>query len=69
MKLLLPLNTLWLAPALAIFALVLASHPSAFIVRETGFAGNACGPGIPGQFSAVHGDWVCSSELTPGTAP
>jgi hypothetical protein len=68
-------TALWLAPALAILALTTAGHTPSVVLHDIGLAIIAeasvspkdysnCGAGIKGQYSNVHGGWVCSTELT-----
>jgi hypothetical protein len=75
MKVQLSFTALWLTPALALLALATAGHAPSFVLHDTVLAGIAeaiaspkeysdCGTGIKGQYSSVHGGWVCSTELT-----
>jgi hypothetical protein len=76
MKVQLSLTALWLAPALAALAFATVGHPPSFVVHHFNLASiseasaspknhSTCANGISGQYSKVHGGFVCSTELTP----
>jgi len=76
MKVQLSLTALWLAPALAALAFATVGHPPSFVVRHFNLASiveanalpenhSTCANGISGQYSKVHGGFVCSTDLTP----
>jgi len=69
-------TTMGLVLAITALAFATVGHPLSFVVHHFNLASIAeasaypknhstCGNGISGQYSNVHGDFVCSTELTP----
>ncbi len=69
-------TTMGLALAITALAFATVGHPLSFAVHHFNLASIAeasaypknystCGNGISGQYSKVHGGFVCSTELTP----
>ena len=69
-------TTMGLVLAITALALATVGHPPSFVVHHFNLASIAeasaspknhstCANGISGQYSKVHGGFVCSTELTP----
>jgi hypothetical protein len=69
-------TTMGLALAITALAFATVGHPLSFAVHHFNLASIAeasaypknhstCANGISGQYSKVHGGFVCSTELTP----
>ncbi|MGA9487592.1 MAG: hypothetical protein WBV25_11050, partial [Methylocella sp.] len=69
-------TTIWLALAITTLAFATVGHPLSFAVHHFNLASiaeasvypknhSACGNGVSGQYSKIHGGFVCSTELTP----
>jgi hypothetical protein len=68
------LTALWLAPPITLLAAATLGHPPSFVSNRYKLIEVAevimpwpvysdCGNGIKGQYSAIHGGSVCSTEL------
>ena len=69
-------TTMGLVLAIPVLAFATVGHPPSFVVHHFNLASIAeasaspknhstCANGISGQYSKVHGGFVCSTELTP----